>query len=46
VKEDQRGGACSTHGRGEICLKYFGWKNKKGSYNLEDLSVDGKIMLE
>jgi len=26
IKEDEMGGTCSTHGRGEKCLNYFGWK--------------------
>jgi hypothetical protein len=26
--------------------EYFGWKNLKGKDNLEDLDVDGKIILE
>jgi hypothetical protein len=26
VEEDGMGGACSTHGRDEKCIQYFGWK--------------------
>jgi hypothetical protein len=26
VKENEIGGTCSTHGRVEKCIKYFGWK--------------------
>jgi menaquinone-dependent protoporphyrinogen IX oxidase len=25
-KEDEMGGACSAHGRGEKCVQNFGWK--------------------
>jgi hypothetical protein len=34
-------GACSTHGRDEKCIHYFGWKTGR-----EDLGVDEKIILE
>jgi len=26
MKEDDMGGACSTRGRVEKCVKYYGWK--------------------
>jgi hypothetical protein len=26
MKEDEMGGACSTHGSDEKCIQYFGWK--------------------
>jgi hypothetical protein len=26
IKEDVKGRACSTGGRDENCIKYFGWK--------------------
>jgi len=45
-------GTCSTHGRDEECIQDFGihtrfWlENLKGSYQSEDLDVDGKKMFE
>jgi hypothetical protein len=26
IKKNEMGRACSTHGRDEKCIKYFGWK--------------------
>jgi hypothetical protein len=38
-------GACSTYGnRGELRTG-FGWENLRERDQLEDISVDGKIML-
>jgi hypothetical protein len=39
------GATCSTHGRGEKCIQYFGWKFE-GKRLLEDLDVNGGIILE
>jgi hypothetical protein len=25
-KEDEMGGACGAHGRGEWCIQHFGWE--------------------
>jgi hypothetical protein len=36
-------GACSTQGNGEKLIRYFVWKNMKGSDHSEDLDVDGRI---
>jgi hypothetical protein len=38
-------GTCSTHGRDEKCKQYFSL-NVKRSDHLEDVSVDGTIILE
>jgi hypothetical protein len=38
------GGACSTGGRREKCIIWFEYL--KGRDRLEDVSVDGRIMLE
>jgi hypothetical protein len=40
------GGACSTHGRGENCIQYFGSKDLKGRVHSEELDVDERINLE
>jgi hypothetical protein len=29
IKEDEMGEACSTVGKDEKCIQYFGWKNLK-----------------
>jgi len=34
------------HGRDEKCIRNFGQKNLKGRDNMEDLGVDGKIILQ
>jgi len=44
IKEDETGGACSMHGRDE-CILYLSCKTLKGTDNLENLGVDGKIIL-
>jgi len=36
----------STHWSDEKCIQYFGWKKVKGRVHLEDLGVDGRIILE
>jgi hypothetical protein len=38
-------GACSTHGIDEKCIQDFGRK-KKGRDHVDDLGVDGKIVLD
>jgi hypothetical protein len=46
IKKDGMNGTCSTHGRNEKFVQYYGWKNLKGKVHSEDLGVDGKIILE
>jgi hypothetical protein len=41
LKEDEMGGACSTHGRDEKCIQHFGTETWR-----EDLCVDEVIMSE
>jgi hypothetical protein len=43
-KENETGGACSSHG--EMRNTIFWLENLKGRDHLEDLDVDGKIILE
>jgi hypothetical protein len=45
TKEDVIGGACSTDGRNEKCIGIFWLENLKGKDHVEDLGVDGKIIL-
>jgi hypothetical protein len=45
-KENEMGGACSTNGRDEKCVQKFWSENLKGRDHLEDLGVDGRIILE
>jgi len=40
VKEDEMGGACSTHGCDEKCIQNVG---RKGTVHAEDLGVGGNI---
>jgi hypothetical protein len=40
------GGACGTCGRQESCIHGFGGERTDGTNHLEDLGVDGKIMLK
>jgi hypothetical protein len=40
------GGACSTHGRDVKCIRYVVRKTGKERGHLEDLTVDGRIILE
>jgi hypothetical protein len=40
------GWACNKHGRDEKCIQNFGRKNLKGREYLEDLDVNGKVILE
>jgi hypothetical protein len=40
------GGACSTYGRGEKFITTFWSEILKGRNYLEDLGVDGKIILK
>jgi hypothetical protein len=39
------GGACGTHGRDEVHTKFWS-ENLKGRDHLEDLGIDGKMILE
>jgi hypothetical protein len=41
IKEDEMGGACSTHRRDEKCVQ-----NPKGREHSEDIGIDGRIVLE
>jgi hypothetical protein len=47
-KEDETDGACSTHGWDEKCvgLQHFGCKTWRVWDHLEDLGVDGRIILK
>jgi hypothetical protein len=45
MKADEGGGAYSMHGRDEKCVQNSGW-NLKGRDHAEDLSIDGRIILE
>ena len=38
------GGACSTYG--ERCIQGFGWGSMEKGDHLEDLGVDGRIILK
>jgi len=38
--------AYSTHWRDEKCIQNFGQKNLKGRDYLQDLVIDGRIILE
>jgi hypothetical protein len=44
IKEDEMGGTCSSHGRGEICIHYFGWETWKRSVGRRNISE--KILLK
>jgi hypothetical protein len=46
MKEDEIGGACSTHGRHENCIEFFWLENLKGRDHSEDLAIGGRIILE
>jgi len=39
------GGTCSTYGGKERCIHGFWWGNVRARDNLEDLGVDGRIIL-
>jgi hypothetical protein len=40
------GEKCSTHGRDEKLIKCFGQNTGKEKYHLEDLGIDGGIILK
>jgi hypothetical protein len=40
------GGACSTHEKDEKCIQNICLENLKGRYHMEDLGVNGKIILQ
>jgi hypothetical protein len=40
------GGACGTHGGEERCIQSFGGGHLKERDHLEDLGVDGRIILK
>jgi hypothetical protein len=46
VKEDPMGRICSTRGSYEKLIRKFWSENLKGRDHLEDLGVDGRIILE
>jgi hypothetical protein len=46
MEESEMGRVYSTHGRDDESLQNFGRKNLNERDHLEDLSVDGKIILE
>jgi hypothetical protein len=44
--EAEMAGECSTYERHGKFIQYFDWKNLKGRDHLEDLDIDGEIILE
>jgi hypothetical protein len=46
ISEDVMGGTCSMQGSDEKCIQHFSQKNLKRRYHLEDLGVDGRIILK
>jgi hypothetical protein len=40
------GGACGTYGRQESCIQGFGGEDLKERDRLEDLGIDGRIILK
>jgi hypothetical protein len=46
MKENEVGGACGTHGRGEKHVQGFGGIALRRKYHLEDLDIDGRIGLD
>jgi hypothetical protein len=46
IKEDEMGGACSTHRSDEKCIRDFGRKKPEGKGHSEDPGVGGKIILK
>jgi hypothetical protein len=40
------GGVCTKYGKDEKCIQNFGEKNLKVRDHLEDLGIDGRIILE
>jgi hypothetical protein len=45
-EENQVGGACGTYGRQERCIQDFGGGNLRKRDHLEDLGIDGRIILK
>jgi hypothetical protein len=43
MKENEVGGACGTHGRGEKCVQGFGGKTRAKKDHLKDQGVDGRM---
>jgi hypothetical protein len=39
-------GACNMHGRDKKCMQHFDHKNLKGRDHMEDLGINGRIILE
>jgi len=46
MKENETCGTCCRDGRYEKCIQNFGQKNLKVRDHLENLVVDGKIILK
>jgi hypothetical protein len=46
LKEDEMGGTCSTPGTDEEIHRVVWLENMKGRKHLEDLGVNGRIILE
>jgi hypothetical protein len=44
--QNEMGGACGTHGRQERCTQGFGGGHLRERDHLEDLSVEGTILLK
>jgi hypothetical protein len=40
------GGACGTYGRQEGCIQSFGGEHLRERDRLEDLAIDGRIILK
>jgi hypothetical protein len=40
------GKACGAHRKDELCIQNFGLKNMKETDYLEDLSIDGTVILK
>jgi hypothetical protein len=45
IKKNEMGGACGAYGRQERC-RVFWWGNLKERNPLEDLGVDGRVVLK
>jgi len=44
IEKNEMGGACSTYGEGEVCTGFW-WGNLRERDQLEDLGLDGRIIL-
>jgi hypothetical protein len=46
IKDNEVGGTCGTHGRGEKIVQGFGGKLRRKETHLEDQGVDGRMESE